>query len=295
MVSATTGDMEGSKQACVKGTSPRRTRETSLRVVSSKNAPARARLRAFDASMRPKSISCLSHRLTEISIRAARVLLPSQYSPSFPVELRESATSKQKRKTLMVPVPKDGALVYGETFVFDVAPGHAGELRVQLFKKREGIVADSKAVVANAGVYVKNIVTHITAHGAIDKDFKLFSKGGEASGGFVRLRVLYEAIADETVDRRSTTETPAGDENADPANENAAAAKIQASWKGKKTRDVTRESLAKEKQKNAGHKTGPTGPMSPASVAKACGVVAVAALAASVRVARGRRKRSDER
>jgi hypothetical protein len=98
----------------------------------------------------------------------------------------------------MVPVPKDGALVYGETFVFDVAPGHAGELRVQLFKKREGIVADSKAVVANAGVYVKNIVTHITAHGAIDKDFKLFSKGGEASGGFVRLRVLYEAIADET-------------------------------------------------------------------------------------------------
>jgi hypothetical protein len=96
------------------------------------------------------------------------------------------------------PVPKDGALVYGETFVFDVAPGHAGELRVQLFKKREGIVADSKAVVANAGVYVKNIVTHITAHGAIDKDFKLFSKGGEASGGFVRLRVLYEAIADET-------------------------------------------------------------------------------------------------
>ena len=160
--------------------------------------------------MRPKSISSLSYRLAEMSIRAARVALPSQYSPSFPVELRESATSKQKRKTAMVPVPKDGALVYGETFVFDVAPGHAGELRVQLFKKREGIVADSKAVVANAGVYVKNIVTHITAHGAIDKDFKLFSKGGEASGGFVRLRVLYEAIANETGAPGETARAPAG-------------------------------------------------------------------------------------
>ena len=111
----------------------------------------------------------------------------------------------------------------------------------------------------------------------------------------MRLRVLYEAIANETGAPGETAGAPAGDENADPANANAAAAKIQASWKGKKTRDVTRESLAKEKQKNAGHKTGPTGPMSPASVAKACGVVAVAALAASVRVARGRRRRSDER
>ena len=84
---------------------------------------------------------------------------------------------------------------------------------------------------------------------------------------------------------------PAGDENADPANAaNAAAAKIQASWKGKKTREVTRESLSRKK--NAGHKTGP---LSPASVAKACGVVAVAAFAASVGVARGRRRRSDER
>ena len=189
----------------------------------------------------------------------------------------------------MVPVPKDGALVYGETFVFDVAPGHAGELRVQLFKKREGLVADAKAVVANAGVYVKNIVTHITAHGAIDKDFKLFSKGGEASGGFVRLRVAYEAIADDTnAGETVAIAAAAGEENADPANAaNAAAAKIQASWKGKKTREVTRESLSRKK--NAGHKTGP---LSPASVAKACGVVAVAAFAASVGVARGRRRRS---
>ena len=33
----------------------------------------------------------------------------------------------------MVPVPADGALAYGDAFDFDVAAGHAGELRVQLF------------------------------------------------------------------------------------------------------------------------------------------------------------------
>ena len=288
MVSATTGDMEGSKQACVKGTSPRRTRETSLRVVSSKNAPARARLTAFDASMRPKSISSLSYRLAEISIRAARVALPSQYSPSFPVELRESATSKQKRKTLMVPVPKDGALVYGETFVFDVAPGHAGELRVQLFKKREGIVADSKAVVANAGVYVKNIVSHIAAHGVIDKDFKLFSKGGEASGGFVRLRVAFEESEEDAAGDAGDADVAAAPADAEAARK--AAAKIQASWKGKKTRDGFRSRTSEKKNTHAKEKES-NGSVSPASVAAACGVVAVAAFAASVGATRGRRRR----
>ena len=96
----------------------------------------------------------------------------------------------------MVPVPADGALAYGDAFDFDVAAGHAGELRVQLFKKHASALApNAKTVVANAGVYVKNIVSHIAAHGDIDKDFKLFSKGGEASGGFVRLRVAFEEDA----------------------------------------------------------------------------------------------------
>jgi len=197
----------------------------------------------------------------------------------------------------MVPVPADGALAYGDAFDFDVAAGHAGELRVQLFKKHASALApNAKTVVANAGVYVKNIVSHIAAHGDIDKDFKLFSKGGEASGGFVRLRVAFEedAIAGDAGDA-GVADAPAGtrgdeNENADPANTTEAAqkaaAKIQASWKGKKTRD----DLVRSGRENNNTKANKS--LNPASVAKACGVVAVAAFAASVGVTRGRRRRS---
>ena len=198
----------------------------------------------------------------------------------------------------MVPVPADGALAYGDAFDFDVAAGHAGELRVQLFKKHASALApNAKTVVANAGVYVKNIVSHIAAHGDIDKDFKLFSKGGEASGGFVRLRVAFEedvSLGDAGDDvERSVAAAPAGtrgDENADPADTTEAAqkaaAKIQASWKGKKTRD----DLVRSGRENNNTKANKS--LNPASVAKACGVVAVAAFAASVGVTRGRRRRS---
>lgn len=197
----------------------------------------------------------------------------------------------------MVPVPADGALAYGDAFDFDVAAGHAGELRVQLFKKHASALApNAKTVVANAGVYVKNIVSHIAAHGDIDKDFKLFSKGGEASGGFVRLRVAFEedAIAGDAGEKNAgVAAAPAGtrgDENADPANTTEAAqkaaAKIQASWKGKKTRD----DLVRSGRENNNTKANKS--LNPASVAKACGVVAVAAFAASVGVTRGRRRRS---
>ena len=195
----------------------------------------------------------------------------------------------------MVPVPADGALAYGDAFDFDVAAGHAGELRVQLFKKHASALApNAKTVVANAGVYVKNIVSHIAAHGDIDKDFKLFSKGGEASGGFVRLRVAFEEDRDAG-DAGDVAAAPApagtrGDENADPADTTEAAqkaaAKIQASWKGKKTRD----DLVRSGRENNNTKANKS--LNPASVAKACGVVAVAAFAASVGVTRGRRRRS---
>ena len=194
----------------------------------------------------------------------------------------------------MVPVPADGALAYGDAFDFDVAAGHAGELRVQLFKKHASALApNAKTVVANAGVYVKNIVSHIAAHGDIDKDFKLFSKGGEASGGFVRLRVAFEEDAAGDDDDIIVAAAPAGtrgDENADPADTTEAAqkaaAKIQASWKGKKTRD----DLVRSGRENNNTKANKS--LNPASVAKACGVVAVAAFAASVGVTRGRRRRS---
>ena len=201
----------------------------------------------------------------------------------YVVELRESADSKQKRKTAMVPVPADGALAYGDAFDFDVAAGHAGELRVQLFKKHASALApNAKTVVANAGVYVKNIVSHIAAHGVIDKDFKLFSKGGEASGGFVRLRVAFEAFEEDAAGDAGGDAAPAESEAVQKA-----AATIQASWKGKKTRDGVRF-LSREK-KETKKSNGSVSPF--ASVAAACGAVALAAFAASVGVTRGRRRR----
>ena len=168
---------------------------------------------------------------------------------------------------------------------------------MQLFKKHASALApNAKTVVANAGVYVKNIVSHIAAHGDIDKDFKLFSKGGEASGGFVRLRVAFEEDARRGDDDDIiVAAAPAGtrenaNENADPANTTEAAqkaaAKIQASWKGKKTRD----DFVRSGRENNNTKANKS--LNPASVAKACGVVAVAAFAASVGVTRGRRRRS---
>lgn len=200
----------------------------------------------------------------------------------YVVELRESADSKQKRKTAMVPVPADGALAYGDAFDFDVAAGHAGELRVQLFKKTSALAPNAKTAVANAGVYVKNIVSHIAAHGVIDKDFKLFSKGGEASGGFVRLRVAFEAFEEDAAGDAGGDAAPADSEAAQKA-----AATIQASWKGKKTRDGVRF-LSREK-KETKKSNGSVSPF--ASVAAACGAVALAAFAASVGVTRGRRRR----
>ena len=187
----------------------------------------------------------------------------------------------------MVAVPKDGAVVYGDAFAFDVAPEHPGELRVQLFKKRRSVVEpDVKAVVANAGVFVKNIVMHIAAHGDIEKDFKLFAKGGQPSGGFVRLRVAFEAT-----DPAGARASASGDERAERAEKNAAdpaadaaAAKIQAIWKGKKARETCANAMM-GKKKATDHERA----LSPASVAVACGAVAAAAFAASVGVARGRR------
>lgn len=187
----------------------------------------------------------------------------------------------------MVPVPADGALAYGDAFDFDVAAGHAGELRVQLFKKHASALApNAKIAVANAGVYVKNIVSHIAAHGVIDKDFKLFSKGGEASGGFVRLRVAFEESEEDAAGDAGDADVAAAPADAEAARK--AAAKIQASWKGKKTRDFVRSG----RENNNTNANKNTNGVSPASVAKACGVVAVAAFAASVRVTRGRRRRS---
>ena len=115
---------------------------------------------------------------------------------------------------------------------------HAGELRVQLFKKADQSATDSKPVVANAGVYVKNIVSHIAAHGSIDKDFKLFTKDGKSAGASVRLVLDFTPDEGQSMDDADafTHNTRNGGLRTFNFTEDEAAAKIQAAFKGNKTR-----------------------------------------------------------
>lgn len=129
---------------------------------------------------------------------------------------------------------------------------HTGELRVQLFKKAQSVTG-SKPVVANAGVYVKNIVPIIAAHGSIDKDFKLFTKDGKNVGGSVRLLVDFTPDAGQSVDdtQASTNNNQDGGMRTFHFTEDQAAAKIQAAFKGNKTR--------KELQSKAAAPSGSSG------------------------------------
>ena len=93
-----------------------------------------------------------------------------------------------------------------------------------------------KAVVANAGIFVKNIVAHVVNNGAIDKTFKLFSRDGSASGGSVRLLIDFERFRDAIV-------VPPGEKfdiDAHKVKEDVAATKLQSAWRGKKARDELR-------------------------------------------------------
>lgn len=129
---------------------------------------------------------------------------------------------------------------------------HTGELRVQLFKKAQSVTG-SKPVVANAGVYVKNIVPIIAAHGSIDKDFKLFTKDGKSVGGSVRLLVDFTPDAGQSVDDTQASTNNDQDEGLRTFHftEDQAAAKIQAAFKGNKTR--------KELQSKAAAPSGSSG------------------------------------
>lgn len=104
-------------------------------------------------------------------------------------ELRESADEKQKRKTKMMDIVGN-RLAFNETFEFNVNANYDGELRVQLFKKNTGILG-GKAVVANAGIFVKQIITHVGNYGDIDKEFNLFTKDGQTAGGNLHLKISF--------------------------------------------------------------------------------------------------------
>lgn len=132
--------------------------------------------------------------------------------------------------------------------VSDVAASYAGELRVQLFKKNETIMG-GKAVVANAGIYVKNIVSHIQQHGAIDKEFTLFTKDGKSAGGSVHLKIAFAPAGDSiTMKPSASAKSGLGVHN---FTEDEAATKLQASFRGHMARKQTKA------MKSKAAKTGP--------------------------------------
>ena len=130
---------------------------------------------------------------------------------------------------------------------------HTGELRVQLFKEAQSVTG-SKPVVANAGVYVKNIVPIIAAHGSIDKDFKLFTKDGKNVGGSVRLLVDFTPDAGQSVDDAGVHEQQPRRRFADvplARRTRGGGEKFEAAFKGNKTR--------KELQSHAAAPSGSSG------------------------------------
>lgn len=129
----------------------------------------------------------------------------------------------------------------------DVNETYSGELRLQLFK-RKSIMGD-KAAVANAGVYVKNVVSYINSNGSIDKEFKLFSKEGEALGGNVRLKIDFKP-ADPTTPLPTDTAVHGGMKS-HAYTEDEAAAKLQARFRGMKTRKELDEKKKKGGVKGA--------------------------------------------
>ena len=133
----------------------------------------------------------------------------------------------------------------------DVSASYGGELRVQLFKKNESMMG-GKAVVANAGIYVKNIVAHIQQHGAIAKEFTLFTKDGKSAGGSVNLKIDFIPVGGgsssfKTMEASASAKSGLGVHN---FTEDEAATKLQASFRGMMSRKQTREMQTKEMKSN---------------------------------------------
>ena len=131
----------------------------------------------------------------------------------------------------------------------DVSASYGGELRVQLFKKNESMMG-GKAVVANAGIYVKNIVAHIQQHGAIAKEFTLFTKDGKSAGGSVNLKIDFIPVGGgsssfKTMEASASAKSGLGVHN---FTEDEAATKLQASFRGHMSRKQTKEMKSQTKE-----------------------------------------------
>ena len=162
------------------------------------------------------------------------------------------------------------------------------ELRVQLFKKADQSATGSKPVVARAGLFVENIVSHIAAHGSIEKDFKLFTKDDESAGASVRLVLDFTPDAGQSMDDADafTHNTRNGGLRTFNFTEDEAAAKIQAAFKGNKTRKQLKSKAAAP----SGSSGGGGG-----NKAVLIGAVAAAGIAALALVGGGKKKTGASR
>lgn len=135
-----------------------------------------------------------------------------------------------------------------------VGSDYAGEIRVQLFKKNESIMG-GKAVVANAGIYVKNIVSHVNQNGPIDKEFTLFTKDGKSAGGSVHLKINFVSVDGKAITPPSATAVePSAKESLGVHNftEDEAATKLQASFRGHLARKKTTAMKSGGKKRGGG-------------------------------------------
>lgn len=239
-------------------------------------------------------------------VSASTGQMPGPKLACVKVELRESVDTKQKRKTPMRKADENGVWAFIDVFDFSVTDDLAGELRVQLFGKSDTSVMNSKAVVANAGIYVKNIVGHVVTHGEIDKTFKLFTKDGATTGGEVRLRVAFTASATKhSVDTKDSvgagveSNAPAvsvetseegsiGDETTIETETNETES-AQSAPAAKETRKHGESSGDEKERKAPGASEKAQGGVSPLHKAVACGVFAIGAFVLFT-LARGGRK-----
>ena len=73
----------------------------------------------------------------------------------------------------------------------DVTAGYPGELRLQLCRVKNNGLTGGTLPVANAGIYVKNLVSYIEqSKTGLNKRFTLFAKDNGGPAGVVTLRLV---------------------------------------------------------------------------------------------------------
>merc|ERR1712060_378117 len=165
------------------------------------------------------------------------------------LELKDSERIQKWRSTVK-KLDDKFSTVLEETTTMDVFGGVPpsskvpGELRIHICKVKKGLMSNGYTTVANAGVFVENIVKYILQEKKdIEKEFFLFLKDGATAGGKARLELKYRHTSKDPV----VAGTPVSGIVARPVSEDEAATKIQSVFRGGKVRST----LAKKPRKGS--------------------------------------------